>query len=273
MGKIWLITGSSRGLGLAIVEAALSAGDSVVATARKPEQLDHLVEEYGPARVLSVEMDVTNEKEVHGVVDAAIVKFGRLDVVVNNAGYADVTSVEDMPMDSFRAQFETNFFGAVNVTKTVIPILRRQGSGHIIQVSSVGGRGSSPGLSSYQSAKWALTNFSMVLAQETAPLGVKVTVVEPGGMKTDWAGSSMTDLPLSDHYQQTVGALKEMRDSMKDSWTAPERCADGILRLTRSDDPPIRVLLSTQAAEVAEQFRAQLASSDQKWHEFTLSCS
>lgn len=273
MPQIWLVTGSSRGLGLAIVEAALAAGNCVVATARRPEQLSHLVEQYGQDRVLPVTLDVTDIDEASRVMKAAMDKFGRVDVVVNNAGYADVSSIEDMNMKSFRAQFETNFFGVVNVTKAALPALRQQGFGHFIQVSSIGGRGASPGLSSYQSAKWALTSFSKVLALETAPFGIKVTVVEPGGIKTDWAGSSMGDLPLSEHYEETVGAFKKMRDSTKDQWTPPEEYAQCILRVASASKPPVRLLLGKQAAQIAKSVAEDTAASDKQWEGLTSSCN
>ena len=196
MVRTWFVTGSSRGLGRSVVEAALEAGDNVIATARKPEQLGDLVAKYGD-RVMPVALDVTDADAVQSAVKAGHERFGRIDVVVNNAGYGDVAAVEDVTLESFRAQFDTNFFGVVYVTKAVLPILREQGAGHIFQVSSVGGRTPPLGLSAYSSAKWAVGGFSSILAQEVAPLGIKVTVLEPGGIKTDWAGSSMTIPPIS----------------------------------------------------------------------------
>src|SRR6187402_2626718 len=190
MAKVWLVTGSSRGIGRKLAEAVLAAGDRLVATARNPEALRDLVAAY-PERTLAVALDVCSAASAREAVAAAVARFGRLDVVVNNAGYANISSVEDAPEDDFRAQLETNFFGVVNVTRAALPVLRAQGSGHVIQVSSLGGRMASPGLSAYQSAKWAVGGFSEVLAKEVAPLGIRVTVVEPGGVRTDWAGTSM----------------------------------------------------------------------------------
>ncbi|MEU4744381.1 SDR family NAD(P)-dependent oxidoreductase, partial [Actinosynnema sp. NPDC023658] len=183
MSKVFLVTGSSRGLGRQIAEKVLAAGHSLVATARRPEQLADLTERYGD-RVRAVALDVTDPVAARVAVDAAVTAFGRLDVVVNNAGYANSGSVEDTPADDFRAQVDANLFGVVNVTRAALPVLREQGSGHVIQVSSVGGRATTPGLSAYQAAKFAVGGFSEVLAKEVAPLGVKVTVVEPGGMRT-----------------------------------------------------------------------------------------
>jgi len=196
MSKVWFVTGSSRGLGRALVEVALEAGDRVVATARKPERLQDLLDGYGDA-VRLLRLDVTDYDAAVRAVARAGETFGRIDVVVNNAGYSDLGSFEDTTIDSFRAQIATNFYGVVNVSKAVVPVLRRQGSGHLFQVASLSVRLSAPGLTAYQAAKWAVAGFSSGLAQEIAPFGVKVTILEPGGMRTDWAGSSMTIPPPS----------------------------------------------------------------------------
>ncbi|MFZ0001871.1 MAG: SDR family NAD(P)-dependent oxidoreductase, partial [Trebonia sp.] len=179
MQQVWFITGSSRGFGRALVQAVLDAGDLVVATARRPGQLAEFTQEYGD-RVLPLALDVTDEAAVRDAVSAAVERFGRLDVVVNNAGYANVAPIETGDEEDFRAQFETNFWGVYNVSKAVTPLLRAQGGGTIVQFSSVGGRvGGSPGIASYQAAKFAVDGFSRVLAVETAPFGVQVMVVEP----------------------------------------------------------------------------------------------
>jgi NAD(P)-dependent dehydrogenase (short-subunit alcohol dehydrogenase family) len=208
MSKVFLITGSSRGLGRSIAEAVLEAGHQLVATARRPEQLDDLVGKYGD-QIRAVRLDVTDYAAAESAVQVAVEAFGRLDVVVNNAGYANFASVEDVDIEDFREQIDTNLMGVVNVTKAALPVLRMQGSGYFIQVSSVGGRSSAPGLSAYQSAKWAVGGFSGVLAREVKPLGLKVTVLEPGGMTTDWAGSSMTVHPISAPYEQSLGRLRD----------------------------------------------------------------
>lgn len=190
MPQVFFLTGSGRGLGRSISEAVLSAGHSLVATARNPDSLADLVSRYGD-QILPVALDVTDPDAAQAAVSLGVERFGRLDVVVNNAGYANLASVEDMTLPDFRAQVDANLFGVVNVTKAVLPFLRSRGSGHIIQVSSVGGRLATAGLAAYQAAKWAVGGFSEVLAREVGPLGIKVTVLEPGGMRTDWAGSSM----------------------------------------------------------------------------------
>src|SRR3954451_6480573 len=191
MSKIWLITGSSRGLGRALTEAVLAAGDRVVATARKPEQLDDLVAKYGD-QVRAVALDVTDAAGARDAVRTALHQFGGLDVVANNAGYANSAAIEETPDEDFRAQIETNLFGVVNVTKAALPVFREQRSGHFLQFSSVGGRvGGTPGMGAYQTAKFGVEGFSEVLSNEVKPFGVKVTIVEPGAFRTDWGGSSM----------------------------------------------------------------------------------
>lgn len=269
MTKVWLVTGSSRGLGRALVEAILQSGDHVIATARKPEQLDDLVAQYGAENILATGLDVTDNEQVHRVVEAALQTFGRLDVVVNNAGYADVNSIEDMSLETFRTQFETNFFGVVNVTKAVLPTLRKQGHGHIMQVSSVGGRMGSPGLGSYQSAKWAVGGFSTVLSKEVGPLGIKVTVLEPGGMKTDWAGSSMGIGAVSEPYRQTVSAFQDIREQLIPLWADPNDVVRSILHVANVPEPPLRLLLGPDIFVLAQKAAEELAASDEKWRDVT----
>ena len=272
MSKIWFITGSSRGLGRAITEAVLRAGDRVVATARNPRQLDDLVAEYGAA-VYPVKLDVTDNQQVEHAVTAAVAHFGRLDVVVNNAGYGDLASVEDVTLDDFKAQIDTNFYGVVHVSKAVVPVLRAQGSGHIFQVSSLGGRIGMAGLAAYQSAKWAVGGFSTVLAQEVNPLGVQVTVLEPGGMRTDWSGASMTIPPISAPYQQSVGALVELLNSPGILPTGPARVAEIVLELALNKDAPLRLLIGSDAVRYAAKAAEDLAASDKKWHDLSVSAS
>ncbi|GAA1642210.1 SDR family NAD(P)-dependent oxidoreductase [Actinoplanes couchii] len=276
MSKTWFVTGSSRGLGRAIVEHALRAGDRVVATARRPEQINDLVARYGD-RVLPVALDVTSAADVDSAVRAGLAAFGRYDVVVNNAGYGDLAAVEDVTLESFRAQIDTNFYGVVYVSKAVTPILRAQGSGHIFQVSSLGGRITSPGLTAYQSAKWAVGGFSSGLAQEVAPFGVKVTVLEPGGMRTDWAGASMTVPPVSEPYHQTVGRFADMLRTPADPATAaansadPARVAEIVADLANRDDPPLRILLGQDALQYWDAAAAAQADSDATWRALSAS--
>ena len=271
MSKVFLVTGSSRGLGREIVLAALAAGHRVAATARRPEQLTDLVERYGD-RVLPIALDVADAEAAARAVQAAVEAFGRLDVVVNNAGYANLASVEDITAADFRAQLDTNLLGVVNVSKAALPVLRAQGSGHIIQVSSVGGRTATPGLSAYQAAKWAVGGFSEVLAQEVAPLGIKVTVLEPGGMRTDWAGSSMAVPPISPPYQHTVGALVAMFGSA-DLQPAgdPAKVAQVVLRVADLSEPPVRLLLGSDAVRYAALAAQTRAAEDAQWRDLSVS--
>ncbi|MBA8922891.1 NAD(P)-dependent dehydrogenase (short-subunit alcohol dehydrogenase family) [Kutzneria viridogrisea] len=273
MSKVWFVTGASRGLGRSVVLAAAEAGHRVVAAARRPEQVSDLVERYGD-RVHATRLDVTDAAAAERAVREAVEVFGRLDVVVNNAGYGDLAPVEDVTPEAFRAQIDTNFYGTVHVSKAAIPVLREQGSGHIVQVSSIGGRIGSPGLAAYQSAKWAVGGFSSVLAAELAPFNVKVTVVEPGGMRTDWAGSSMTIPPMSEPYQQTLGPmLKMLADLHGNEPTGPDAAAEAILRVTEAEQPPLHLLLGADAVAIAEQAAEQLAESDAAWRELSVSVS
>jgi NAD(P)-dependent dehydrogenase (short-subunit alcohol dehydrogenase family) len=265
MSKIWLVTGSSRGLGRELAEAVLAAGHQLVATARKPEQLDYLVERYGD-QVRAVALDVTDPAAARAAVQHAVDAFGRLDVLVNNAGYADVTSIEDFTEDDFRAQIDTNFYGVFNVTRAALPVLRQQGSGHIVQISSVGGRLGVPGLSAYQAAKWAVGGFSEVLAKEVAHLGIKVTVIEPGGLRTNWAGSSMSTPPVSDPYKSVIEpivAFQRQTDGKQPG--DPARAAQVIIDITEVDDPPLHLLLGSDAVNIAATMAENLATSDAKW--------
>jgi len=265
MSKVWLITGSSRGLGWEVAKAALAAGHRVVATARKPEQLRALVEAH-PESARAIALDVADPSAARAAVEAAVGAFGRLDVVVNNAGYANVCSIEDVTDEDFRAQFETNFFGVVNVTRAALPVLRKQRDGHIIQISSIGGRRGSPGLGSYQSAKWAVEGFSEVLFTEVQSLGIRVTIVEPGGFRTDWGGSSMRIDPIQPDYEATVGAIRaHLRKSGDVVRGDPVKGAQAIVKVAGMPQPPLRLLLGTDAMFLAKVAATQRAAEDEKW--------
>jgi NAD(P)-dependent dehydrogenase (short-subunit alcohol dehydrogenase family) len=269
--KVFLLTGSSRGLGRAIAEAVLAAGHRLVGTARDPRQLDDLVAQHGD-RIRAVALDVTDPDAAAAAVRTAVDAFGRLDVVVNNAGYADLAAVEDVTLDAFRAQIDTNLLGVVNVTKAALPVLREQGSGHIIQVSSVGGRMATPGLSAYQAAKWAVGGFSEVLAAEVAPLGIKVTVLEPGGMRTDWAGSSMAIPPVSAPYEPTVGLVAErMAGFAEASASDPAKVAQAVLIVADLDEPPLRLLIGTDAYNYGRAAWQARVDADAEWEALSTS--
>jgi NAD(P)-dependent dehydrogenase (short-subunit alcohol dehydrogenase family) len=265
MSKVWFITGSSRGFGRELVRTALDTGDAVVATARRPEQLADLATTYGE-RILPLPLDVTDAAAAAVSIAAGRERFGRLDVVVNNAGYANVAPIETGDDEDFRAQFETNFWGVYNVSKAAIPALREQGGGLIIQFSSMGGRvGGSAGIASYQAAKFAIDGFSRVLQTETAPFGIKILVVEPSGFATDWAGSSMEVADIPDHYVDTVGAMNSVRDS--DAITAgdPARAAEILVRMARRTDLPYHLPLGVNAVEGSIRQDEFLLAEDRKW--------
>jgi NAD(P)-dependent dehydrogenase (short-subunit alcohol dehydrogenase family) len=268
MEQVWFITGTSRGLGRALARAALEAGDFVVATARRPAQLDEFIADFGE-RVLPLALDVTNVEGCRSAIAEASQHFGRLDVVVNNAGYANVSPIETADDDDVRAQFETNFWGVYNVSKAAIPTLREQRGGIIMQISSVGGRvGGSPGIASYQSAKFAIDGFSRVLRAETAPFGIKVVVVEPSGFRTDWAGASMTVHEVPDAYAPTVGAMNQ-RTRQNPSGPAgdPARAAEILVNVAKRNDIPNHLPLGVNAAEMSIRLDEELLQQDQKWRD------
>jgi NAD(P)-dependent dehydrogenase (short-subunit alcohol dehydrogenase family) len=266
MAQNWFITGSSRGLGRALVQAAVDAGDRVAATARQPAQLDELVAEH-PDSVHAIALDVTDAQAARSAIAEAHRQFGRLDVVVNNAGYANVSPIETTNDEDFRAQFETNFWGVYHVSKAAIPVLREQGGGIVIQISSVGGRvGGSPGIASYQAAKFAIDGFSRVLQAETRPFGVRVMVVEPSGFRTDWAGSSMIVHDIPEDYASTVGAVNDrIRQSPEGPAGDPARAAEIIVQVAKRHDIPYHLPLGVNAAEGVIHLDEQLLAQDHKW--------
>jgi len=266
MQKTWFITGSSRGFGRSLVRAALAEGDRVAATARRPEQLDDLVAEYGD-RLLPLRLDVTDQDAAGAALAEAVARFRRIDVIVNNAGYANVSPIETTDDADFRTQFETNFWGVYNVSKAAIPLLREQGGGLVVQFSSVGGRvGGSPGIASYQAAKFAIDGFSRVLRAETAPFGVKVLVVEPSGFRTDWAGASMTVRDVPEQYESTVGAMNtRLRQTGDGPAGDPDRAAQILVALARRNDLPDNLPLGVGATEMSVAQDRRLLESDLRW--------
>jgi NAD(P)-dependent dehydrogenase (short-subunit alcohol dehydrogenase family) len=272
MSKVFLLTGSTRGLGRQIAEAVLADGHRLVATARRPAALADLAERYG-RQILPTALDVTDAVAAKNAVSAGVEAFGRLDVIVNNAGYANMASVEDMTLADFTEQIETNLLGVVNMTKAALPVLRGQGAGHIIQISSIGGRLATAGLSAYQAAKWAVGGFSEVLAQEVGPLGIKVTILEPGGMQTDWAGSSMRVPPVSEPYQPTVGVMAALHhdEGRMPALGDPAKVAQVVLAVADMDEPPLRLILGSEAYAYATAAAAARAKADAEWHDLTIS--
>jgi NAD(P)-dependent dehydrogenase (short-subunit alcohol dehydrogenase family) len=271
MSKVWLITGSSRGLGRALAEAVLAAGHKLVATARNPAQLADLIARYG-GQVRAVALDVANEQAAAHAVAVATEDFGRLDVLVNNAGYGDISPIEDTSLDEFRAQIETNLFGVINVTKAALPIMRAQAAGHILQFSSVGGRIGPVGRAPYAAAKWGVEGFSEVLSKEVGPLGVKVTIIEPGGFRTEFAGSSTAMREGRPEYDATVGkTVQFQRDYNGKQPGDPVKAAAAILHIVSVSDPPLRLLLGSDAVRFVEQNDLAKMESDRKWKDLSIS--
>jgi NAD(P)-dependent dehydrogenase (short-subunit alcohol dehydrogenase family) len=271
MLKVWLISGSSRGLGRALAEAVLAAGDRLVATARDPAQLADLIERYGD-QVRTFALDVTDPHAAGDAIAAAVDAFGRLDVLVNNAGYGNIGSIEDTSLEDIRAQIETNLFGVINLTKAAIPLMRKQRLGHIIQLSSVGGRVGAMGRAPYSAAKWGVEGFSEVLAKETAPLGIKVTIIEPGGFRTEFAGSSTTIRAGRPEYDSTVGvAARFQRDYNGIQPGAPAKAAAVILQVAAMDEPPLRLLLGSDAVRIVMQADLARIKADRRWRDLSIS--
>ncbi len=269
MSKVWLVTGCSRGLGREIASAVLAAGHRLVATARSEADLAFL-EKSDSLRTFA--LDVTDTKAAREAVAVATSSFGRLDVVVNNAGYIRASSIEDMSEEDFRKQIEIDFFGVVNVTRAALPVMHAQRDGHIIQISSIGGRRGSPGLGAYQSAKWAVGGFSEVLAREVAPLGIRVTCVEPGGMRTDMFGLSMLSDSIAPDYQATVEA--HVRATFGDPTRArsdPAKVARAILRIAEEPKPPVRLLVGSDAVNAAAAAMTARAEEDARWKDLSTS--
>jgi NAD(P)-dependent dehydrogenase (short-subunit alcohol dehydrogenase family) len=271
MQQRWLITGSSRGLGRALSEAVLAAGHRLVATARDPGQLADLASGYSGA-VRPVALDVTDPTAAEAAVRVAVDSFGGLDVLVNNAGYGNVNSVEDTELADFRQQIETNLFGTIIVTKAAIPVMRQQRAGHIIQLSSVGGRVGAPGRAPYSAAKWGVEGFSEVLVREMALVGVKVTVIEPGGFRTDFAGASTSLSEGRPEYDAVVGAAARMQREFNGRQPGdPARAAAVILKVAAMERPPFRLALGSDAVNAIEQADRARLDDLQHWRELGVS--
>src|SRR3984893_4443800 len=269
MSKVWLITGASRGLGRAFTEAVLKAGDRVVAAARNPKQLAEFESEYGE-NIRSVPLDVTNEDQAMAAFGGAIANFGTLDVLVNNAGYGYLCPVEDTSLADFRAQIETNLFGVIVMTKAVLPYFRERRAGHIIQITSIAGRVGPAGRAPYAAAKFGVEGFSESLYKEVGPLGIKVTIVEPGGFRTDFAGSSTKLREGRPEYDATVGAtVRFQRDYDGKQPGDPEKAAAALLHIASLSDPPLRLLLGSDSYNGAEQAALQKLELDRKWKDLS----
>jgi NAD(P)-dependent dehydrogenase (short-subunit alcohol dehydrogenase family) len=267
MPKVWFITGASKGFGRIWAEAALARGDQVAATARDPRTLDDLVERYGD-NVLAHRLDVTDKATVDALVHKAHERFGRLDVVVNNAGYGLFGTIEEVSEEQARAQIETNLFGALWVTKAALPILREQGSGHIIQVSSIGGVNAFPTVGLYHASKWGLEGFSQSLAQEVAEFGIKVTLVEPVGYATDWAGASGVRAERNPAYAEVWKRREEMRANAPSG--DPEATGPAILELVDAENPPLRVFFGDWPLEAIKAEYGKRIAEWEAWNDLAV---
>ena len=262
MSKVWFVTGASKGFGREFVLAALERGDKVAATARNTDTLSDLVKRYGDA-VLPVELDVTNRDQVFAAVKSAHDTFGQIDVVINNAGYGLFGTVEEITEQQLRDQLETNLFGVFHVTQAVLPILREQRAGHIIQISTMGGIVAFPTLGAYHASKWALEGMTDALSQEVAGFGIKVTLVEPGGYATDWAGSSAVHATPNPAYQPLRDAMAARAGHAQ--YGDPTAAGPALLQIVDAQNPPLRVIFGTQPVEIAKHLYAQRLQTWSDW--------
>ncbi len=272
MSKVWLVTGSASGLGRNIAEAVLESGARLMATARDPRRLDDLMEKYGD-RMRTASLDVADEEAAKAAVQAAVEAFGCLDVVVNNAGYGDIAPFEQLSPERFKALIDTNFYGVVFMTRAALPIMRKQRSGCILQMSSVGGRLARPGSAGYHAAKWAVGGFTESVAQEVAPFGVTVCALEPGGMRTNWGARANKDTPdLLPDYEASVGAvIKALASYWGNEMSDPAKVAQLILRLADTDQLPAHLLLGSDAVQFAGQAEVARTQEAEPWREISVS--
>jgi NAD(P)-dependent dehydrogenase (short-subunit alcohol dehydrogenase family) len=271
MTKVWFITGSSRGLGKSLTEAVLKNGDKVAATARNTQQLDELVQQF-PGQIYPIRLDVTNKEQIYTAVESAIQHFGKIDVLVNNAGFGITGAAEAFTDDQVRSQLETNLYAPIEVTRAVLPHMRRQRSGNILQISSIGGRVGGAGLTMYQAAKFGLGGFSEALSKEVWPLGIKVTCVEPGGFRTDWAGSSMSFAPDVEGYESTVDGVKGFLTSGSFVPVGdPDKAAKVMIELVSHPEPPLHLVLGSEAIGILERADAARKAEFEKWKPVSIS--
>jgi len=271
MKRTWIITGSSRGLGRSLTEAVLAAGDNVAATARNTADLDELVVKY-PNTIYPVKLDVTNNDEVQAAIENTIARFGRIDVLVNNAGFGITGATEAYTKAQVSSQLATNLLAPIEITRAVLPYMRKQGSGRILQISSIGGRRGSVGVSVYQAAKFGLSGFAEALNEEVRPLNIFVTAVEPGGFRTDWASSSMTYAPKVEGYENTADKRAEYFASGKFIPVGdPDKAAKVMLALAGHPNPPVHLVLGSEAIKMLKQADAARATEMEQWMDVSVS--
>lgn len=268
--KVWFVTGSSTGLGRALVFALLNQGYHVIGTARKPETLDPLVEQY-PEQLITLPVDVTSKDQIHKAVEKAEAHFGQIDVLVNNAGYGLQSAIEEATDQQIRHQFEVNLFGAIEMIKAVLPIMRQQGSGHIANVTSVGGFTGAPSFGYYVGTKFALEGVSESLALEAAHLGIKVTIIEPGAFRTEWAGRSLVRSTPMSSYEKSVGAAREWIDNENGKQQGdPALGAAAIIKAITSPNPPLRLVIGKDALDRIRQKIYSMSDELNFWENVTV---
>jgi NAD(P)-dependent dehydrogenase (short-subunit alcohol dehydrogenase family) len=268
---VWLITGCSTGIGRAVARAALEAGDRVALTARDPAAVEDLRSAF-PARSIATALDVTRAEQIEAAVAAAEAAFGRIDLLVNNAGYGYIAAVEEGEDHEVRAMFDTNFFGAVAMVKAVLPGMRARRSGYILNMSSMTGLVSNPGAVYYSASKFALESLSEGLAKELAPFGIRVTVIEPGLFATDWSGRSMRESAVRiPDYEDTVGVRRKLiREAVAPDPGDPRRVGDALVRLSRLEQPPLRLLLGRDVLGALRAKLAAMQASIDEWESVTV---
>ena len=265
--KVWFITGTSKGFGRVWAEAALARGDRVAATARNVETLKPLVERYGDL-VAAISLDVTDKAAVAAAVAEAIARFGRIDVAVNNAGYGLFGAIEEVSETEARAQIETNLFGALWVTQAVLPHMRDQGSGHILQVSSIGGVNAVPTIGLYHASKWGLEGFSQALAAEVSGFGIKVTIVEPGGFATEWGGPSAQHATPLPAYDEIRAARARFRSGFAPG--DPDATGPAILKVVDAETPPLRIFFGATGLAMTRAEYARRIETWEQWNNVAL---
>jgi NAD(P)-dependent dehydrogenase (short-subunit alcohol dehydrogenase family) len=270
--RVWLITGSSTGFGRALTEAVLQHGDRVVATARKPEQLQDLVDRY-PETAIAVRLDVTDSQDVQVAVQTSLDRFGRLDVLVNNAGYGSMGALEEINNETIQRQFATNVFGPLELIRAALPILRQQRSGHILNLSSVGGMVAFGSTGVYCATKFALEGLSEQLAQEVSALGIKVTIVEPGAFRTDFNGRSLSqpDQRIDDYETVTGPFLQWLADMDGKQPGDPAKAAQAMIEVVESPNPPLRLVLGADAVGAIRDKLASVEAELDTWEPVSLS--
>ncbi len=272
MSKTWLITGSASGIGLSTAELVLARGENLVATARNVDRLLNLARRYSQ-QVELTELDVTDAPAARCVVDTAMERFGRLDVLLNNAGYAHLSPFEQVSEDDFKGEIDTNFYGVVNLTRAALPAMRRQKSGHIINISSSSARFGSPGSTAYTAAKWAVSGFTASLAKEVKPFGVKAIAIEPGSIRTNWTRVARGHVPpLLPEYEPTIGAIMRMTEGYAGTEPGdPDKVAVVIFDLSRQDDLPEQLVLGSDALGRIAQSDAVRSAAALYWDKISRS--